>query len=213
MVPLQRSLRGLETRNITEIMNPTPTAPPDISATGEGSAPDAGFPAEKPKIAQAARDAAAKVKSAASGALTRAKDEAGRLATDKKETAANRIGDYSSAIHESANRLEEKDPNIAWFTHQAADKLHGVADYLRQTDMASLRTDCERIARRHPAAFFGGLFVAGLILGNVVKASRRRLDGSTSAEGRDDGLDALDGPEGDGAPVELSAAERTAAGL
>lgn len=132
----------------------------------------------KTQIAQTARDAATKVKGAASTAAARAKEEAERFASDKKETAAGRIGNYSSAIHETARSLEEKDPNIAWFTHQAADKLQGVADYMRHRDLSNLRQDVEDIARRHPAAFFGGMFLVGLLAGNVVKASQRKLDES-----------------------------------
>jgi hypothetical protein len=196
---------------------PTPTSAPEgyaaASAPPAPPAPPAASGGTKTKIAQAARDAAGRVKSAASSAATRARDEAGRLATEKKDEAASRLGGYSAAIHESASSLEEKDPNIAWFTHRAADKLQGVADYVREADMASLRTDCEGFARRHPAAFFGGLFVAGLLLGNVVKASRRRLDSEGYSPGFDEGAEALDAPEGEGAPVELTPAERAAAGL
>lgn len=134
------------------------------------------------------------------------------MATEKKDAAAGRVADYGEAIHESANRLEEKDPNIAWFTHRAADKIQAVAEYMRGTDMTSLRSDCERIARRHPAAFFGGLFVAGLLLGNVVKASRRKLD---ARSGMSDGSERDYAPmgESDSFSPDLRAAEREAAGL
>ena len=119
-----------------------------------------------------ARATATQIKERATDTVNRAKEQAARVATERKTQAANRVGGYSSAIHESARALEEKDPNIAWFTHQAADRLQGVADYVRTRDFDGLREDAENMARRHPLAFFGGLFVAGLVLGNVVKASR-----------------------------------------
>ena len=127
----------------------------------------------KQAISQTARDAATKVKSVASDTAAKARTEAERLAQEKKETAANRIGGYGSALHESARSLEEQDPNIAWFTHQAADRLERVADYVRTRDFTGLRDDCCGVARRHPTAFFGGLFVAGLIIGNMIKATAR----------------------------------------
>jgi len=163
----------------------------------------------KNKITQTARDAAAKVKSAA----TKAKGEAQRMVTEKvtekKDTTAERIGSYSTAIHDSAKSLEAKDPNIAWFTHRAADRLQGVSDYLRKTDFNGLRGDCENIARRHPAVFFGGMFVAGLLVGNLVKATARR--GSDQGENSDED----ESPEGQTelAQSDLTAAERNAAGL
>jgi hypothetical protein len=51
-----------------------------------------------------------------------------------------------------------------------------VADYLRTRDLNALRRDAEDMARRHPALLFGGLFLTGLVLGNLVKASRRKMD-------------------------------------
>lgn len=153
-------------------MNPkNPTSP---SASMEGQQTSDTLAEMKISAAQTTREAANKVKSAATTTVSRAKEEAERMAQEKKEQAAAQIGSYSSAIHESAKAFEEKDPNIAWFTHKAADRLQGVADYMRNRDFAALRRDAEDVARRHPAGFFGGMFVAGLVIGNLVKASQRR---------------------------------------
>ena len=161
-------------------MNPTidphvPWAPAGDTGLGSGSTDSPGTIAQaKQKITQSARDATTKLKSAASDAATRAKEQAQHVVTEKRDAAASRIGSYSSAIHESARSLEEQDPNIAWLTHKAAERLESVATYVRTRDFHGLREDAEGIARRHPAAFFGGLFVAGLVIGNLLKA---RQDG------------------------------------
>jgi hypothetical protein len=202
-------------------MNPQNSPTSSASAGGSGSSgrvtEGSGTLTEtKNQLTQTARDAASKVKSAATQTAARAKEEAERFATEKKETAANRIGSYSSAMHETAQSLEEKDPNIAWFSHQAADKLQGIADYMRSRDLSSLRHDAEDIARRHPAAFFGGMFLAGLIIGNVVKASRRKLD-EGHADDRDAGYESEwmenRGERSSSSDPTLTEAERTAAGL
>lgn len=196
--------------------SPTPSVPAgEGSSSGASSSLTGALTETKNKITQTARETASKVKEAASNTADRAKEQAERVATEKKETAANRIGDYSSAIHDSAKSLEEKDPNIAWFTHRAADKLQNVADYMRSRDFSTLRRDAEDIARRHPAAFFGGLFLAGLIVGNVVKASRRKLDDDTEqGAGRDDRFDAsARSTEDDSQRADLSEAARSAAGI
>jgi hypothetical protein len=157
--------------------SPTSSAPAGGPGTGSPVSEGTGPLAEtRNHLKQTAQEAGAKVKQAASRTAARAKEEAERLATDKKETAASRLGSYSSAIHETADSLEEKDPNLAWFSHQAADKLQGIADYMRSRDLGALRRDAEEIARRHPAAVYGGMFLAGLLIGNIVKASRRKLD-------------------------------------
>jgi hypothetical protein len=124
-------------------------------------------------IKRTARDAVSTVKAATADTRAGVRDAAEKAVTEKREAAAGRIGGYGSAMHESARALEEKDPNIAHFTHRAADRLEQIADYVRSRDFNGLRADAEGVARRHPAVFLGGMFLAGLILGNVVKASRR----------------------------------------
>ncbi len=202
-------------------MNPQTTLTSSASTDGNpridpASASTGTLADTKNKLTTTARDAAAKVKLAVAGTATKAKDQASHLATEKKEAASARLGGYSSALHDSARTLEEKDPNIAWFTHRAADQLQGVADYLRTRDFPGLRDDCEGIARRHPAAFFGGLFVAGLILGNVVKASRRKLeDADDRRDGPRDAQGSWSNDQRNGDPQSspaLTAAEREAAG-
>lgn len=147
---------------------------PEAGAPGGGAEAGGPFAPTKDQLAPSAKSAAARVKSAATETAHKARDEAERLALEKKDTAASRLSDYSSAVHESARSLEEKDPNIAWFTHRAADRLQQVAHYLRESDWQRFRGDCEGVARRHPAVFFGGLFVGGLLLGNLIKASGRK---------------------------------------
>jgi hypothetical protein len=129
-------------------------------------------------VAGKAKEATAKVGAAASDAASRVKEGAERMVTEKKTTVADRVGAYGSAIHESARSLEQQDPNIAWLTHRAAERLEGVANYVRDRDFAGLREDASNLARRHPAAFFGGMCVAGLILGSVIRAARSAADES-----------------------------------
>jgi hypothetical protein len=123
-------------------------------------------------IASTAREAKAKVSSAASEAASRVKESAEKVVADKKDAVADRVGAYGSAIHDSAKSLEEQDPNIAWLTHRAADRLESVANYVRDRDFSGLREDAANLARRHPVAYFGGMCVAGLVLGSVIRAAR-----------------------------------------
>lgn len=126
-----------------------------------------------PDLKTAAAEKARQLRDAATSSFARAKEETARLATEKKSAAADRVGGYSSAIHETARNFEEKDPNIAWLAHRTADRVEQVADYIRSRDLPALKADAEDLARRHPAAFFGGLFLAGIVVGNLLKASRR----------------------------------------
>jgi hypothetical protein len=74
-------------------------------------------------------------------------------------------------------------------THRAAERLENVANYVRDRDFAALREDAASLARRHPAAFFGGMCVAGLVLGSVIRAARsasRETDSFESDYATDD---------------------------
>jgi hypothetical protein len=168
----------------------------------------------KNKISQTARDAASKMKGAAGNTTARAKEEAARFAAEKKEATASRIGSYSSAMHDTAQSLEEKDPNIAWFTHRAADRLQHIAEYMRNRDFSALRQDAEDMARRHPGAFYGGMFLAGLVVGNLVQASQRKLsdNGNVGDMGYESDWSSRQRESEMGQP-ELSDAERAAAGI
>lgn len=129
----------------------------------------------KKSVVDTAKQAAAEVKNAATATASRAVEGVQKTVSDRKNQTADRVEAYSTAIHDSAKSLEQDDPNIAWFTHQAAERLHRVASYVRERDFQGIRQDAENIARRHPIAFFGGLALAGLVLGNIVKASRQSL--------------------------------------
>lgn len=122
---------------------------------------------------RSAQEIGRSLKSAASDCASDLKAGAARAAHTSKDAAANRIDGLGHSIDDTARALEGKDPNIAWFAHRAAERVQRVADYIRERDFASLREDCNDLARRHPAAFFGGLFVAGLVVGNMLKATAR----------------------------------------
>ena len=159
--------------------------------------PDQSFGGNEPRssVAQAARDTASKIGSAASETASRVRESAEKMVSDRKDSAADRVGAYSSAIHESARSLEEQDPNIAWLTHRAAEKLESVASYMRTRDFRGLRDDAESLARRHPAAFLGGMCVAGLVLGSVIRAARQA---SSQSQSQSDSFSGSQGSESEG---------------
>ena len=87
-------------------------------------------------IAGTAKEATAKVSAAAGEAASRVKEGAERMVQEKKTTVADRVGAYGSAMHDSARSLEQQDPNIAWLTHRAAERLDSLATYVRDRDLA-----------------------------------------------------------------------------
>jgi len=160
-------------------MNPSNVSPPNPGTNQPNAPAMSGSSASGTAggIKDTAREKAQQLKEAAAEtaqqAAQQAKDRAAQAVGEKRDEVADRIGGYSSAVRESARSLEDQDPNIAWFTSQAADRLQGVADYVRNRDFNDLRRDAEDFGRRHPAILLGGLFLAGFIVGGAIKAGRR----------------------------------------
>jgi|GEM_PF-1284469 len=173
-------------------MNPSNLSQSPLSAEASGSEnaqQDASgtLSNAKKKIKSATRETVNQIKTAASDTADRVKEQASEMVDQQRTGVADRIGGYSSAVHKTAESFEQNDPNIAWLTHQAADRLSGVAEYIRGRDFNQLKSDAENLARRHPAAFFGGLFVAGLVVGNLLKATGRAATEGSGTNGNSNG--------------------------
>lgn len=159
-----------------------PSVPTDVS-TASSSAPS-----DTPvnRTAATVKDMAEQAKRKAGDVLGQAKDRAASMASEQKQSAAEHINRYSSALRDSAKRVEDQDPNIAYYANRAAEGIERVAEYVRNTDFQGLQRDAEDLARRRPALFMGGLFVAGLVLGGLVKASAKTLREDAQASSFDD---------------------------
>jgi hypothetical protein len=148
-------------------------------------------------LAEKSREATASVKQKAqqtrervlekgSEAVHQAKDKTRAFAEDRKSQLGERIHGYGSAVRRAADKLrDEEDPNIAHYADVVAEKLDQAADYVQSRDPGMILRDVERAARRRPEIFFGGMFLAGLVLSRFLKASSER-DSSYSAESDED---------------------------
>jgi len=137
----------------------TPSSEDTLSTQNEGSA--------RTSVKGLASDA----KRSAGNMLNQAKESASSMAREQKQSAAEHIGRYGTALRDSARSVEQEDPNVAYFANRAAESIEKVADYIRSTDLEGLRRDAEDLARRNPAWFMGGMLVAGLVVGGLLKAT------------------------------------------
>jgi hypothetical protein len=184
----------------------TPSNPSAPSSIPEASSFEAGK-SDAPRFTSGSGGGmTGEAKRAAGNAITQAKERAATMAQEQKQSAAERIGRYGSALRDSAHSLEGEDPNVAYFANRAAERIESLADYVRSTDLAGLRCDAEDIARRHPGLFLGGMFLAGLVVGGLVKTSAKALrEGDSSSHERD-----LDDPYGVAlSPSEMNRAQAT----
>jgi hypothetical protein len=110
-------------------------------------------------------------KTALDAASVTVKERARTVAEQQKKTGADQIGGVARAIHGAANEIEQEMPHAAGFIHDAAAKLEGAADSLREHSVDDLIRSLNNFARSQPAAFFGGAVLAGFALSRFLKSS------------------------------------------
>lgn len=146
----------------------------------EGFQSGLGEPGEKNRgtaIKEKARQAKDRVLSKGSEAVHEARERTRSFADDRKSQLGERIHGYGSAIRRAAEKLrDEKDPNIAYYAESIAERVDQAADYVQSRDPGMILRDVENVARRRPEIFFGGMFLAGLVLARFLKASNQRDD-------------------------------------
>lgn len=99
---------------------------------------------------------------------------------DKSVAGLKRI---SFAIHETAGKLnQEGDRTLAEYTDLLGNQVEKAADYLDEREASVLLSDLESFARRQAALFVGGMFVAGLVVARLLKASRQESPGVVDSE-------------------------------
>ena len=113
-----------------------------------------------------------RVREDASSALSGLQSQAQDAIRGRKTEAARYTRDAAAAVHEAADQLREhEDHALAGYVNGFADQIDRVSDYIDHRDIDEIADDTRNIARQHPAMFFGGLFVAGLALGRMLRAS------------------------------------------
>jgi hypothetical protein len=124
-----------------------------------------------------ASSAAEDAKTALDAASVTVKERARTVAEQQKKTGADQIGCVARAIRGAAHEIEQEMPHAAGFIHDAAAKLEGAADSLRERSVDDLIRSLNNFARSQPAAFFGGAMLAGFALSRFLKSSAQPSGG------------------------------------
>lgn len=112
-----------------------------------------------------------KARSDIAGAAEAAKAEARRIAAMQKNAGADRLGEMAGAVHGAARSLEAGMPQMATYVHDAAVRLEGAANTLRDRNVEEIVDDVTAFARAQPALFIGGAMLAGFALTRFLKSS------------------------------------------
>ncbi len=117
--------------------------------------------------------------------LGQVQEQANSQINRQKETAASQLDTVVNAVRRFGETLNnEGEGPIARFAAQygdkAAEKLDGVARYLREQDPKRLLNDVQNFGRRQPALLIGGAFLLGLAGARIIKSSMDAAGSSTN---------------------------------
>ncbi len=105
-------------------------------------------------------------------AASQARYQMNRLVTRRKDQTAERLQGLAGSLRDTAHQLQEQDANaFGRFADRAAEQVERLSSYLLDHDIQSLVRDAETFARRRPALFLGGTFLAGFALARFLKSS------------------------------------------
>ncbi len=165
---------------------------PAGAAQGQGDVGSTGATGDQAVLAltrtvkDGAGEVAEGVKDLATGVAGQLKKSAESQLTGGKERAAESLETVAEALRHTGEHLRSKDEAtfITDYVEVAADKVEAASEYLQDRNFGQIVRDIESFARREPALFLGGAFVAGLIGGRFLKSSRPAAAHASGGEGR-----------------------------
>jgi len=126
----------------------------------------------------------------ARGTAADAVDQGRGMLARQKESAADRMEQVANAVRSGGRELPGGDGETGRYVEMAADRLESFGRQLREKDINGLIADMQDMARRSPAAFFGGSVLAGFMLARFMKSSSSPADDSTGHAQASDSADA-----------------------
>ena len=102
-----------------------------------------------------------------------AKESARNKLNEQKDVAADGIGGVAGALRDASRQSEQGGERNAFagLTESAADSLDRLSGTLRSKDVGTMLHDMESFARSQPVAFFGLALAAGFLGVRFLKAS------------------------------------------
>ena len=118
-------------------------------------------------------DAASFAKERAGALWYDAKESARNKLNEQKAVAADGIGGVAGALRDASRQREQGGERNAFagLTESAADGLDRLSGTLRNKDVSTMLHDMESFARSQPVAFFGLALAAGFLGVRFLKAS------------------------------------------
>ena len=192
---------GTQNQGATGTQNQSASITPQQNQGAVGSQPNPGSPSgsqQKPGGASGSQqkpdsqsqgsggqDLLQQAKQTTNEVVSQVQEQANSQINRQKETAASQLDTVVNAVRRFGETLNnEGEGPIARFAAQygdkAAEKLDGVARYLREQDPKQLLNDVQNFGRRQPALMIGGAFLLGLAGARIIKSSMEAAGSSTN---------------------------------
>lgn len=139
-----------------------------------GGASTAGAHAERTGANGRLAGAGRRVKSQAEELFDAAKERAKGIAVEQKDAAASQLGCVARGLRDAAKSMSKESEFAGRYADEAATRLAGLSDELRDADLDELVGRGESYARSNPAVFLGGAVAVGFLLARFFKSSAQR---------------------------------------
>ena len=182
---------GTQNQGATGTQNQSASITPQQNHGAVGSQPKPGSPSGsqqnqgKQSGDSGSPDLLQQAKNTTNEVVSQVQEQANSQINRQKETAASQLDTVVSAVRRFGETLNnEGDGPIARFAAQygdkAAEKLDGVARYLREQDPKRLLNDVQSFGRRQPALMIGAAFFLGFAGARLIKSSMDAAANSTN---------------------------------
>lgn len=159
--------------DLTRRMSPQTDSSSDTSADVTAAAD---------QVKEQASQVTDQVKDQAEKVTEKAKEQASSRAEEQKERAAQGLFGFADTLNQVSGSMRDQNPAMANFADTAAMRLEDFATSLREKDVNDLMSDVEDMARRQPALFIGGAFLAGVVAARFLKSSSGMTRSSQSQD-------------------------------
>jgi hypothetical protein len=144
-----------------------------MTGVSSTSNPDQAALALKSNVIDGARELTDEMKHLAGDVASEAKKTAESGISAGKKRAADGLVGVANAIRKTGEHLRAEDQGaFTEYFDRAARQVDVASEYLQRRTLGQVIGDVEQFARREPALFLGGAFVAGLVGGRFLKSSR-----------------------------------------
>lgn len=117
-----------------------------------------------------AKEVASEARSQARNLVGEARDQLRSHAADQHRNAVSNLRSLGDELHSMAKSSEHG--GVATdVVSRAADRTHGVADWLHERQPEELLEELRRFARRRPGAFLVGALAAGVVAGRLTRGA------------------------------------------